>query len=175
MIDPLSDNPDFPLSQAVIGIVLGPHGVHGELRVRVLSDVPHRFDPGNLVLLRDGEWTIVSSSPAGRDTVFLKLEGINSPAAAKEFIGLELNASTDSSPSLPEGEYFHYQLLGLQVRTDEGEFLGQISEIIATGSNDVYVVRGPAGDVLIPALAQVILQVDPDGGTMTVRLLDGLR
>ena len=175
MIDPLSDNPGFPHSQAVVGIVLGPHGVNGELRVRVLSDVPHRFDPGNLIWLHDTERVIVSSSPAGRDTVLLELEGIDSPSAAREFIGLELTARTDSSPPLPEGEYFHYQLLGLRVRTEEGEFLGQISEIIATGSNDVYVVSGPSGDILIPALAQVILQVDPDGGAMTVRLMDGLR
>ena len=175
MIDPLSDNPAFLHNQAVVGIVLGPHGVNGQLRVRVLSDVPHRFDPGNLVLLRDTERVIVSSAPAGRDMVFLKLAGIDSPAVARELIGLELTASTDSSPSLPEGEYFHYQLLGLRVRTEEGEFLGQVSEIIATGSNDVYVVSGPSGDILIPALAQVILQVDLDGGAMMVRLMDGLR
>ena len=154
---------------------MGPHGVDGELRVRVLSDVPHRFDPGNFVLLQEIERLIVSSSHGGRDSVILKLEGINSPAAARQFTGFEMSARTDSSPPLPEGEYFHYQLIGLQVFTEEGENLGSISEIIVTGSNDVYVVNGPNGDILIPALSQVVMQVDTVKGAMTVRLMEGLR
>ena len=175
MNDPLIDNQPFSHDRAVVGIVMGPHGVHGEVRVRVLSDVPHRFEPGNTLLVQDTERTIQSSSPNSRGSVLLKLEGINSPAAARELTGLELAASTDSSPALPEGEYFHYQLMGLQVRTEDGESLGRISEIIATGSNDVYVVTGPNGEILLPALAQVILNVDTAAGAMTVRLMDGLR
>ena len=175
MIDPLSDNQDFSQHQAVVGIILGPHGVNGEVRVRVLSDVPNRFNPGESLLLRDRERTIESSSFSNRGALLLKLEGVDTPAAARELTGLELTARTDSSPPLPEGEYFHYQLMGLQVVTDEGESLGQISEIIATGSNDVYVVSGPNGDILLPALAQVILNVDLRLGAMTVRLMEGLR
>ena len=76
---------------------------------------------------------------------------------------------------LAPGEYFHYQLIGLAVGTEEGEELGTIREILETGSNDVYIVAGPSGDLLIPALAQVVLQVDLDAGRMVVRLMDGLR
>ena len=175
MIDPLSDNQDSSPYQAVVGVVLGAHGVNGEVRVRVLSDVPHRFNPGETLLLQDRERTIESSSFSNRGALLLKLQGINSPAAARELTGLELTARTDSSPPLPEGEFFHYQLIGLQVVTDEGESLGRITEIIVTGSNDVYVVTGPGGDILLPALSQVILNVDLRVGAMTVHLMDGLR
>ena len=78
-------------------------------------------------------------------------------------------------PSAPEDEYFHYQLLGMSVRTEDGEALGALEEILETGSNDVYVVRGPGGEVLVPALATVVLQVDVDGAEMVVRLPEGLR
>ena len=81
----------------------------------------------------------------------------------------------EAVPQLPEGEYFYFQLLELRVLTQEGEDLGRISDILVTGSNDVYVVSGPTGEVLIPALADVIVKVDLDQGTMVVSLPEGLR
>ena len=81
----------------------------------------------------------------------------------------------EAVPQLPECEYFHFQLLELKVLTEEGEDLGRISDILETGSNDVYVVTGPTGEVLVPALADVIVKVDLDQGIMEVSLPDGLR
>ena len=86
-----------------------------------------------------------------------------------------LTIPSNAVPPLPEGEYFHFQLMGLEVFTEEGEDLGRISDILVTGSNDVYVVSGQSGDLLIPAVAQVVRVVDLERGTMTVRLIDGLR
>ena len=80
-----------------------------------------------------------------------------------------------SSPALSEGEYFHFQLLGLQVFTEEGERLGRVCEILETGSNDVYVVSGDGGELLLPALADVIRRVDLAERVMVVDLPDGLR
>ena len=89
--------------------------------------------------------------------------------------GKFLSALPDESASLDDGEFFHYQLIGMQVRTEDGEELGEIKEILETGSNDVYIVRGPAGEVLIPAVAHVVTDVDVSSGVMLVRLPDGLR
>ncbi|MCI0903504.1 MAG: 16S rRNA processing protein RimM, partial [Chloroflexi bacterium] len=71
--------------------------------------------------------------------------------------------------------YFHYQLIGLKVRTVAGEELGELAEILETGSNDVYVVRGVAGEILVPALSPVVREIDIDAGLMVVDLPEGLR
>ena len=158
-----------------MGVILGAHGVRGEVRVRTLSDVPHRFDPGESLFLQGHQHLILSSSSARAGIIVLKLEGIDTQAAARALTGEELTTPAESAPELAEDEYFHYQLIGMQVYTEEGEDLGRINEIIVTGSNDVYVVNGPSGEVLLPALAQVIRQVDLAQRTMTVRLMEGLR
>ena len=160
---------------AVVGRVLGSHCVHGEVRAQVLTELPHRFDPGETLYLQGESFSIRSSSRSKGDTVILKLEGIDGPAAARKLTGQELLAPPEDSPDLPDGEYFHYQLIGMQVFTEAGEDLGQIMEIIITGSNDVYVVSGPTGEVLLPAISQVVLGVDTEQGVMRVRLMEGLR
>jgi 16S rRNA processing protein RimM len=118
---------------------------------------------------------ISASIPTRSNQVILKLEGIDSPEAARELVGQWLTAPPETSPQLPAGEYFHYQLLGLRVITEEGEGLGEISEILQTGSNDVYVVSGEKGELLIPAISQVVRNIDLDNQLMMVNLLEGLR
>ena len=159
----------------VVGVILGVHGVRGEVRVRVLSDVPHRFDPGQTLYLHGQAHLIESAAPGRSNQVILKLQGIDTPARARRLAGEDLTSESTAAPTLPEGEYFHFQLIGLRVFTESGEDLGRITEIIVTGSNDVYVVNGDGGEILLPALAQVVRQVDTEGGTMTVRLMEGLR
>ncbi|HAI08473.1 MAG TPA: 16S rRNA processing protein RimM, partial [Dehalococcoidia bacterium] len=78
-------------------------------------------------------------------------------------------------PELPPGEFYHFQLLDLRVLTEEGEELGTVSDILETGSNDVYVVTGGSGEILIPALADVVKDIDLEKGVMLVSLPDGLR
>lgn len=141
----------------------------------VLTELPYRFDPGEALFIQEESFRIQSSSRGSGNTVILKLLGVNGPAAAKALTGLELFAPAEDSPDLPDGEYFHYQLIGMQVFTEEGEDLGRIMEIIITGSNDVYVVSGPKGEVLLPAISQVVLRVDTALGVMRVRLMEGLR
>lgn len=170
-----TNSPNAPDSLVVVGIILGPHGVQGELRVRVLSEVPHRFNQGETLYVASQPLQILSSSRGRSDNLIIKLQGIDTPSAARELAGQELSCMADSAPDLPENEYFHYQLMGLQVITEEGEHLGRITEIIVTGSNDVYVVSGDKGDILLPALSQVVRQVNLEAGTMVVLLMDGLR
>ena len=89
-------------------------------------------------------------------------------------MGSWLTISEEDAASAVEGEYFHYQLLGMSVYTEAGEALGTIVEILETGSNDVYVVAGNSQEVLVPATSQVVLQVDVPARRMTVRLLEGM-
>ncbi len=159
----------------IAGRIVGVHGLSGSVRALVLSDVPHRFDRGQSLYIQDVRYSIASSTLTPHRQVILKFHGIESAEAAQRLVGQQLTVPEAAVPSLPEGEYFHHQLLGLRVLTEEGEDLGRLSEILETGSNDVYVVSNDTAELLIPALADVIRQVDLDGGVMVVRLLDGLR
>jgi 16S rRNA processing protein RimM len=158
-----------------VGWVLGLHGTSGEVRVRVFSDVSHRFNPNESLCCNGLFRRISASTPTHSNQVILKLEGIDSPEAARDLVGQWLTVPPETSPQLPEGEYFHYQLLGLRVITEEGEELGEISEILETGSNDVYVVSGVKGDLLIPAISQVVREIDLTNQVMLVSLLEGMR
>ena len=77
---------------------------------------------------------------------------------------------------LPEDVYYHWELIGLRVIADDGEQLGELVQIIETGANDVYVVRDDAGkELLLPAIEDVVLNVEPQAGEIRVKLLPGLR
>ncbi len=164
-----------PSDAVAVGWILGPHGTAGQVRVRIHSDDPQRFDPGQTLYCNDEPLVVTAASTPTRNRVILRLEGIDTHEAARLLGGLWLTVPLEDVADLPDGEYFHFQLLGLRVVTVEGEELGDITEIIETGSNDVYVVDGPGGQVLIPAIASVVQEVRLDRGTMLVRLIDGLR
>lgn len=77
-------------------------------------------------------------------------------------------------PALPKNKFYHHQIIGLIVVNSEGKKIGQIAEIIETGSNDVYVVKGPGKEYLIPAIKDVILNIDLSSGTVTIAPMKGL-
>ena len=160
--------------QVVVGLVLGPHGTDGSLRVKSLSDVPQRFEAGRELFLRGRPYRVVRSVLRPPEQVILKLDEVRTRVAARLLAGEEVTVAAASAPVLPEGEYYHFQLLGLRVVTEEGTELGHIREVIVTGSNDVYAVAGSAGEVLLPAVGSVVLGVDLELGVMRARLMEGM-
>ena len=166
---------DSSAEQVNVGRIIRVHGLHGQLRVRVLSDVPHRFEPGRVVNINGDPFTITASGFFRHGQILLTFQGIADRDAAQKLVEQWITVSAEAVPPLPEGEWFHFQLLGLRVITDQGEELGEITEILETGSNDVYVVSGGESEVLIPALKSVITQVRLEDGVMLVSLPEGLR
>ncbi len=166
--------PDDP-EPVNVALVLGSQGTSGEIRVKSYTDVPTRFNPGQELCIDQVPYRITDSSPARKDQVVLKLEGIDTLAAAQELSGQWLTSPAQDSPELSAGEFFHFQLLGLQARTEEGEELGTLLEIIQTGSNDVYRIEKDGRELLLPAISQVIRRVDLSAGVMIVKLLEGMR
>jgi 16S rRNA processing protein RimM len=160
-----------------IGRINRPHGLRGEVTVEVLTDFPERFDTIEVIYLGDSQradaWE-VAASRWNRDRVLLTLRGCEDRRTAEGLRGLLVQIPIEEAMPLPEGEYYPHELVGLDVVTVEGEELGRISEIIFTNANEVYVVVGPRGRLLLPAIADVIDQIDLDGGQVTVRLIDGL-
>ena len=171
----MQNPPQDSVDTVVVARVTGPHGRDGALNIELLSDLPGRFDVGRELLASGIARSINDARQTGPSTALIKLEGVSNRAQAAALTGQYLSAFPDEDLTLDEGEFFHYQLIGMQVRAEDGELLGELQEILETGSNDVYIVRGPTGEILIPAIAHVVLNVDVSAGVMLVRLPDGLR
>ncbi|MCC7103753.1 MAG: 16S rRNA processing protein RimM [Chloroflexi bacterium] len=155
--------------------VVRPHGLRGEVVCDLLTDFPERFARTTELHLRgQREPLTVEASRLEGDRVVLKLAGVASRELADALRGAELSVTEEMLVELPPGSYYWHQLVGLRVETEEGRPLGRLTEVLRTGANDVYVVRGEHGELLLPAIAEVVRGVDLGSGLMRVRLLPGL-
>ncbi len=166
-----------PREFLVVGRIVRPHGIRGALLMESLSDLALSISDGSEVYLGEKHILyLVKKFTLHQKRLLLTIEGINSRNDAEGFRNQEvLLRITDVDP-LPEGVYYFWQLLGLEVYTEDGELLGTLEDIIETGANDVYLIRDNDGEeLLIPAIESVIKDVDPEEGNMIVHLLPGLR
>jgi len=159
-----------------VGRVLRPHGVRGELRVEILTDYPERLSSVHHVLYLGTEARpyTVERVRFHQGAALIKLAGCDDRNAADELRGQLLQIPMEEAAPLEEGEHYHFQIVGLEVVTDRGEPLGKVQEVLDTGANDVYVIQGPRGEVLIPAIEGVVLQLDVQGRRMVVAIPPGL-
>ncbi len=155
--------------QVAIGKVLKAFGLRGRLLVEPLTDFPERFAPDSVVFLRGHPRLIKSSKPA-RGRWVLQLEGINTLEEARQLRDELLTIRDSDLHPLPQGQYYQFQMIGLRVYTTAGQYLGDISDILETGSNDVYVVKGPGRELLVPAIADFVREVDVEGRRMVVEI-----
>jgi 16S rRNA processing protein RimM len=160
-----------------IGIVAKPKGVGSRLRILPLTFDPARYlDLESIFIEKEGslhEKVIESAEMKGRH-VFLNIKGITTVKECNEFVGNEVKIHESQCPALPDGEYYHYQIIGLEVFTDSGLYLGTVTDIIETGSNDVYSVTHETKEILIPAIADVIEEIDLDRNRITIHPIEGL-
>ena len=156
-----------------VGRVLRPIGLRGEVRIEISSDTPDRFVSG-AVLCIDGNPYHVLDARQARQGLVLKLSNVNSLSEAEALRGKALYVRESQVPPMPDGSYYYYQILGMQVYTDRNTYLGEVTEIIQTGSNDVYVLTKGERSVLVPAVDSVVLSVDIKARRMTVDLPEGL-
>lgn len=162
-----------------IGKILTTHGHKGELKVQPLTDFPERFQTGEEVWLdRDGRLSKheIETVRYHRQWIILRLSGVEDMSAAEELRGVLIKVPEDRVYPLPEGHYYIFQLVGLPVLTEEGDFLGILKEILPTGSNDVYRVCHPetGREILLPAIEDCIKSIDLEGRRILVKLLPGL-
>ncbi|HOR00660.1 MAG TPA: ribosome maturation factor RimM [Anaerolineae bacterium] len=159
----------------IVGRVLAPWGHRGQVRVEILTDFPERFAALEEILV--GEDLVPYRLEAARlhkGSVVLKLEGVDDPEQASALRGALLYIPVSQAMPLEQDQYFHYQILGLEVWTVDGRYLGRISEILETGANDVYVVQSDGREVLIPAVADVVQEVDLERHRLIVAPPPGL-
>ena len=165
-----------------MGKIVGAHGVRGTLKVHSYAESFSVFKPGNSIRLRcpTGEirhYTTEWVKPHNR-ILLLCVEEVRNRDEAEALIGSEILIEKASLPELEEGTYYWTDLIGLSVFSVQGEYLGQLTSIISTGSNDVYIVKNRDAvkdeEICVPALESVVVAVDLERKTMKVDLPEGL-
>jgi 16S rRNA processing protein RimM len=156
-----------------VGRIVRPWGLRGDVKVQSLTDVPERFDPGSTLWLA-GTRRTVAAAREHRGALYLKLAGVDDAEAAEALRGELLEVPERELAPLDEDEFYNFQLIGLDVRTDAGDVLGRVAEVLPTGGNAVLVVRGDRGELLLPFIDEVVQTVDLAAGLMTVTLIEGL-
>lgn len=157
-----------------MGTILGAHGSDGRVRVQPETDNPRRFRTGARLIARGQELHVerVQETPGG--LLLVRFREIAARDSAAALHGETLCVPADEAPQAPPDAYYHYQLVGMSVVDEQGVELGTLTEIIATGANDVYVVTREDAELLLPAVGDVIVNVDVRAGRMTASLPDGL-
>lgn len=169
-----------PESHMAVGRIVGVHGLNGELRVELHTDFPERFASGETLWL--GEKLVAKKIQVSREhkgMILLTLAGVTSRDEAEALRDEWLFIPDDAAKELPEGEYWIHDIIGLAVMDEAGQPVGQVTDILQTGANDVYIITPAPGvnrdkELLIPAIAEVVLKVDLTRRVLTVRLLPGL-
>jgi len=138
-----------------------------------MSGHPDRFAVGQKVFI-NGALHVVQDVQVLGEGLLIKFQGIDSPEAAEKLGRSEVTIDASHLPPLSEGTYYHYHLIGMQVYTIDRRHLGAISDVLETGSNDVYVVNDGQQEILIPAISEVVREVDTVKGEMMVDLPEGL-
>lgn len=155
-----------------IGRIISPWGINGDFKVQVLTDFPERFDQKQEIFL-DGNALTVERSRPYKSGFIVKLSSIDSIDDVEKVRGKYMEVPLDQNV-LEEGQYFHFQIIGLDVYTDEGRLLGKVTDIFPAGGSDIYIVDGESGEILIPAIKNVIRSIDLINKRIIVKLLKGL-
>ena len=162
-----------------VGVITTTHGVRGEVKVFPTTDDPARFKQLKHVILDTGREKF-SLDVAGvkffKNMIILKFKGYDSMNDVERWKGKALLVTRENAVKCEEGEYFIADLIGLTVISDSGEALGELSDVLSTGANDVYVVsKTGEKDLLLPAIQECILNIDMEKRVMQVHVMDGLR
>ena len=171
-----SGSPDGEPEYLVVGYLRRPHGVQGEIIMDLHTDFPERLKPGSQLFIGEQHTPVrLAAQRPFQNGLLVKFKTIETPELVGRFRNQWVFIKKAGVQALPPGQLYQYQLIGLQVVEDSGYALGELVEILETGANDVYVVRKESGgELLLPAIPSVILEVNLESRIMRVHLLEGL-
>ena len=161
----------------LIGRVIRPHGLRGEVRISPETAFPERFEQNDRLMLRLGEtvnWFRVKSLRWQKKTLLICFSGIDTREAAEQIRNAEVEIPRSWCHHLPEGEYYIADLIGLEVRTETGKFIGRIVDVIQQTAQDIYVIRREAEEILVPAVPQFIKTISLEKGEIIIDTIEGL-
>jgi 16S rRNA processing protein RimM len=193
----------------IIGEIVAPFGVKGEVKVNILTEFPDRFNKLEAVIIvpgnqgpgtrdqravedrrvgktegsmpsepfrapRGAAWFSIEAVRAHKGQALVKLAGVDDANSAETLRGYLVMVPIEQARKLPRGSYYLYQIEGLDVYTTGGELVGKIEEVLSMAANDVYVVRGPGvddptGELLVPAVKEIVKKIDVDGGRVVIQ------
>ncbi len=166
------------VSKLRVGVISSTHGLKGEVKVFPTTDDPARFRDLREVILeakRETRDLEVERVKFFKQFVIVKFKGLDRIEEVEGYKGAELWVTRENAVPLEEGEYYIADLIGLLVRSDEGEELGTIKDVLQTGANDVYEVERKEGKpLLLPVIPECVLSVDLEKGEVLIHVLDGL-
>jgi 16S rRNA processing protein RimM len=161
-----------------VGKIIDTHGIKGQVKVHSYSGNADSLGSTRSVILKNPAGVLcefaVKGFKANSGRFIVTLADLDDINMALPHVGSEICLKRCQLPELENDEFYWSDLIGLQVMTEDGTLLGSIADIFETGSNDVYVVRDGTREYLIPAIAEVIKVIDPAGGKVIIRPLDGL-
>lgn len=161
-----------------VGQIVNTFGIKGDVKVKPFTDDVERFEELKKVYIckkEKLEEVEIEQVKYHKDMVLLKLKGIDNMNEAEKLKGLYLKIDRKNAKKLPKDTYFIADLLGLEVYSDENEYLGKVDDIFPTGANDVYVVKDENGkQLLLPGTSEVIKEIDLEKEKIIVHLLKGL-
>ena len=155
------------MGRLVIGEVLKPQGIRGELKIKTFTDFPEDVKAFKTVYIDDTPYKILSFRVGTDGAAYIGLRGIPDRNAAELFRGKKLEGERDDAPPLEEGQYYIVDILGLSCETEEGEGLGTVTDI-SNLSSDIYTIEKAGKRILFPAVKGVVKKVDIDGGKLIV-------
>jgi 16S rRNA processing protein RimM len=159
----------------VVGVVTGVHGLRGDVSVQNRSDNPDRWAPGGTILREDGDALTIEGSRRHGRRLIVKFAEILDRAAAEDLRGAVLVVPESWLPDLSDEEWWAYQLEGCEMRTSSGRVLGIVKEVIPNPANDLWVAVDEEGnETLVPALRDLLIDVDVEARTIVVRDVPGL-
>lgn len=163
-----------PISGMLLAGEIGkPHGLDGEVYVVVISDDPHRFEPGGTLTRSDGTVLTVAASRAHGDRFLVRFEGTDTREQAMSLRG-PLYVPASARRSLEPDEFWHDDIVGCTVVLGSGETVGTVSAVIAGSAQDLLQVETPAGQRLVPLVKEIVVEVDTDNKNVVLDPPEGL-
>ena len=163
--------------RVAVGEVMGAHGLNGGMWVKPLTDRDIRANKISEAFLISAEGekpAVVRSIKETEGRWIMNVDGVNKREQAEVLRGVIIGVAEEASPPLPDGTFYIRELVGREVIAEDGRVLGELMGVLSTGSNDVYEISGPEGEILFPALKELVLECPRGGRTMKVRILPGL-
>lgn len=167
-----------PFEYIAVGRVAKPHGLHGDVLVKVLTENPQRFAPGSVLLAGIDQSSLSQVEVAGAKPhqagLRVQFEGYGDATAAERLRGCYLFVPADQLGRLAEGQYWEHELVGLRVERVDGTELGSLAAVVDRPGPDLWSIRTPGGEVLFPAARELVVEIDVPGGRVVIDPPEGL-